>query len=381
MFPRSYKYPKDQSFFLFGPRGTGKTTWLKAMMPEATRIDLLDEALVQSYLRNPRLFYEDLSHLKTKSWVVLDEVQRLPELLNYVHKLIEENRLLFALTGSSARKLKKENANMLAGRALSMTFHPLSARELGSRFKIKDSLRFGHLPMVFSSDDPKRYLESYVGTYLREEVQQEALVRNLGSFSQFMEVMTLSQGQMVNAQKIGAEVGVDRKTIENYLQILEDLLLAKRIPVFQKKAKRRMVVKPKFFYFDVGVYQTLRPRGPLDLDDEIQGVALETLVYQELTALIAQNNLDLSLSFYRTAKHVEVDLVAYGGDGFFAIESKLSSRIRPEDLSGLKLFHGDYPQAKCFLFYLGTERRLVDGFIHLIPVDQALENFAELIRS
>jgi len=270
---------------------------------------------------------------------------------------------------------------MLAGRALSMSFHPLSVIELGGRFDLKDSLRFGHLPMVFSSDDPKQYLKSYVGTYLREEVQQEALVRNLVGFSQFMEVMALSQGQLINTEKIGAEVGVDRKTIENYLKILEDLLLAKRVPVFQKKAKRKMTTKPKFFYFDVGVYQILRPRGPLDLESEIHGVALETLIFQELVALIAQEGLDLAISFYRTTQHVEVDFVAYGEDGFFAIESKMSPRIRPEDLVGLKQFHEDYPKAKCFLFYLGTERRLIDKFIHAVPITSALKNLRDLISS
>jgi predicted AAA+ superfamily ATPase len=326
------------------------------------------------------LCLEKLAHLPPGSWVIVDEVQRLPALLNYVHKLIEENKLLFALTGSSARKLKKENANMLAGRALSLTFHPLTSIELGDSFNLKNSLRLGHLPMIYNSESPEHYLKSYVGTYLREEVQQEALVRNLSSFAQFMEVMTLSQGQLINAEKIGAEVGVDRKTINNYLVILEDLLLAKRLKVFQKKAKRKLVAKPKFYFFDVGVYQVLRPRGPLDLDSEINVVALETLVYQELSAFIAQEQKDVDLTFYRTDKHIEVDFVVYGRDGFFALETKLSTKIQSEDLVGLKLFHQDYPEAKCFLFYGGAEKRLIDGFINLMPITEGLKHIGELFK-
>lgn len=371
MFPRNYKQPKDKSFFLFGPRGTGKTTWLKEALPEARRIDLLDEALFQRYLREPQAFYEEVLATPSK-WVVLDEVQRLPGLLNYVHKLIEEKRICFALTGSSARKLKKENANMLAGRALDRHFFPLTAAELGDAFVLQRSLLFGHLPMAVTSEDPKRYLDAYVGTYLREEVQQEALVRNLAVFSRFLESLALSQASVISAQAIATDLGIDRKTVQSHIDLVEDLLIGTRLQPFQKRAKRKLTSRPKFFYFDVGVYRALRPRGPLDSVDEIDGAALETLVLQELRAHIEQNELDLAIHFFRTQSKTEVDFVCYGGDGFSAIEVKRSARLRPADFDGLKVFHEDYPEAKCFFLYLGEEERLVDGYIHVIPVQKAL---------
>lgn len=378
MFPRFYT-PPTQSFFLFGPRGTGKTTWLETVLPAAHRIDLLDEAMFQRYLRNPQIFYEELVGLDPTRWVVVDEVQRLPGLLNYVHKLIGKGKTRFALTGSSARKLKKENANMLAGRALARQFFPLTAVELGDAFDLRRSLLFGHLPSAITSDVPRQYLDTYVGTYLRQEVMQEALVRNLATFSRFLESMALSQASTINALSIARDLGIDSKTVQSHIELLEDLLIGVRVPSFQKRAKRKIVTRPKFFYFDVGVYRALRPSGPLDSPEEIDGPALETLVLQELRATIEQFELDLSISFFRTHTKTEVDFVLYGKAAFLAIEVKRSDRLRAEDFAGLRIFHADYPQARCYLFHLGPEERVVDGFIHVVPVEKALTRLSSLL--
>lgn len=378
MYTRNYNYSKIQSFFLLGPRGTGKSTWIKSEFSDSFYIDLLDQALFQDYLRSPQLFKEQIlaSH---KKWVVVDEIQRLPELLNYVHQLIETHKIKFVLTGSSARKLKKQTVNLLAGRALSRSFHPLLASELGADFELKKSLQFGHLPQAVISEEPSQFLKSYVGIYLREEVQQEALVRNLSVFSHFLESLAFSQGQILSSQNIASDIGVDRKTAESYVQILEDLLLGYRVPVFQVKAKRKMTIRPKFYYFDVGVYRILRKKGPLDSDAEIDGPALETLCLQELKGLIADKNLEADIFFYRTQNKKEVDFVVYGNDIFCGIEVKRTQKVRNEDLKGIRTFKADYPKAHCFVFCLEKTERITEDKIRIIPLEKALMNLESIL--
>lgn len=338
----------------------------------------MDQGLYQEYLRSPSNFKEHIMASK-KSWVIVDEIQRLPELLNYVHQLIELLKIKFVLTGSSARKLKKKSVNLLAGRALSRKFHPLTTYELGSSFSLEKSLLYGHLPESVNSQNPKEFLRSYVGTYLREEVQQEALVRNISIFGQFLESLAFSQGQVLSAQSIASDLGIDRKTVESYVQIIEDLLLGIRIPVFQKKAKRKMSTKPKFYYFDVGVYHTLRKKGPLDLDEEIAGPALETLVLQDLRAIIDNKNYDAEIYFYRTTQKIEVDFVIYGNDSFSGIEVKRTSRIREEDLAGIRMFKSDYPKAKCFIFAMEKIARVTEDGIEIIPLEYAMKNLEAIL--
>lgn len=384
MYPRFFKYLKSQSIFLLGPRGTGKSTWLKNQFQDSVYFDLLDESLFQDLLRDPQLFKQKLNLVMAKNshseHVIVDEIQRLPSLLNYVQKAIVEDKLKFILTGSSARKLKRDHANLLAGRAITRSFNPLTALELGKDFDLTFSLKFGHLPAVFSAESPLDYLKSYVGTYLREEVQQEALVRNLATFARFMESAAFSQAQVLSVQSLASDVGVDRKTAESYVQILEDLLIANRIPVFQKRSKRKMTTKPKFYYFDVGVYRTLKKQGPLDPIEEVEGAALETLVYQELKGYVENNNIDLEIFFYRTQNKHEVDFVLYGPQGFFAIEVKRSSKLRNQDLEHIKEFKQDYKNAKCLFFYLGSEEYLTDDKIHIVPLQKALLSLDKLLQ-
>jgi predicted AAA+ superfamily ATPase len=377
MYSRIISPPKDKSFFLFGPRGTGKTTWVKTAFPNAIFIDLLESEIYNDLLPNPQRL-ERFIPKEYKDWIIIDEVQRIPELLNEIHRLIEKNHYRFVLTGSSARKLRRNGVNLLGGRALIYSFHQLTALELGKDFNLKHSLEFGQLPSAYKEADPKAYLESYVEAYLREEVQQEGLTRNLGAFSRFLEAASFSQGSIVNTASIARECGVERKVVENYFMILEDLLIGYRVPVFTKKAKRRMTTHQKFYFFDVGIYRTLRPSGPLDSPEEIEGMALETLVFQELKALNDCLKLGYDLYYWHTANRTEVDFVIYGDRGIKAFEVKRTSRITESMLHGLRIFQKDYPGAKAYLIYGGT-RRYYEGGITVLPIEEALTKFSDIL--
>ncbi len=352
---------------------------MKATFEGAVYLDLLDSSIHNQLLAEPSRL-EQFIPAKSRPWVIIDEVQRIPDLLNEVHRLIESRRLKFVLTGSSARGIRKRGVNLLAGRALTRTMHPLTAREAGSDFDLVYALEHGTLPSVFGDADPASYLASYVHTYLREEVQQEGLTRSLSAFSRFLEAASFSQASVLNIAAVSRECAVERKVVENYFTILEDLLLAHRIPVFRRRSKRRMVAHPKFFFFDVGVYQTLRPKGPLDGIEEIRGAALETLVLQELLAHNAYADLGYTVYYWRASTGLEVDFVLYGPRGIKAIEVKLASRLRKEDLRGLRAFRNDYPQASTCLLYCGS-RRLVENDTEIIPVTEALQQLPEWLES
>jgi predicted AAA+ superfamily ATPase len=369
---RSRTLPR-QSCFLLGPRGTGKSTWVKAALPRALRLDLLRESVYAELLgHSDRL--EAMIDASGSRDVVIDEVQKLPALLDEVHRLIEERRIRFVLTGSSARKLRRGGTNLLAGRARTLTMHPFTIHELGRRFDLAHALRFGMLPSVWVEDDPAEYLRSYVGTYVREEVQNEALVRNVGAFSRFLEAASFSQASVLNMNAVATDCGINRKTVENHFDLLEDLLLAVRLPVFSRRAKRKLTSHPKFFFFDAGVFRALRPRGPLDSAEEVDGAAIETLVLESLRAEIANADLDTQLFFWRRQDGTEIDFVAYGERGLHAIEVKRSSRFRESDLDGLRAFCDDYREAQGCLLYGGTKRYRFEA-IDVVPI---VEGLAEL---
>ena len=378
MYSRLYSPPKDKSFFLFGPRGTGKTTYLRDQLGADVRIDLLDSHFYQTLLAAPNRLQEFVTPKKPRL-IVIDEIQRVPELLNEVHRLIEANKWIFALTGSSARKLKGRGTNLLAGRALTNSFFPLTAKELGKDFDLRKSLKWGHLPSVFSENDKAAYLKSYIGTYLREEVQQEGLTRNLAAFSRFIETASFSQGSVLNISSVARDSSVERKMVEIYFSIIEDLLIGVRLQSFQKKAKRRVVAHPKFYYFDVGVFRAIRPQGPLDDISSLNGVALETLVFQELRALNDLLKWNMELFYWRSHLGQEVDFVLYGAKGLVAIEVKLAKKIRNEDLKGLKAFQEDYPKASCLLLHTGETITSVNN-IKLVPVEKFLLNPEEFLK-
>lgn len=370
MYARRLQPPGRQSFFLFGPRGVGKTAWAHARFPDAPTFDLLDHATFSQLLAAP----ERLGDRIPKShggWVVVDEIQRVPELLNEVHRLIESRRLRFVLTGSSARKLRRRGVNLLAGRAVTRHLHPLTALELGADFDLERAARWGCMPMAVTSERPKDYVNGYAATYLREEVQQEGLTRNIGAFGRFLEAASFSQGNVLNMAGVARECGISAKVAEGWFEVLEDLLLAVRLPVFTKRARRRMVAHPKFYFFDAGVYQAIRPRGPLDAPEEIQGPALETLFLEQVRALNDYDDLGYRLHYWRTASGDEVDFVLHGERGLRAFEVKRSHTVRQEDLRGLRAFREEFPQAKTVLLHTGT-RRDHDRGIDIVPLSECL---------
>ncbi len=366
MYARLFKPSFKKSFFLFGPRGTGKTTWIHQNLPESAVLNLLDDELYRRLLARPETLLDWIPKHQQKAPIVIDEVQKVPALLNEVHRLIEAKRFTFVLTGSSARKLRHGAANLLAGRAYRHELFPLTSVEMGREFDIKKALRVGMLPSINQEPNPKAYLDAYVSTYLKEEVQQEGLTRNIAAFARFLEVASFSQAQPLVVSNVSHDCSIERKVVEDYFQILEDLMIASRLPVFSKRAKRELYGKSKFYFFDAGVYQNIRPKGPLDSTEELQGSAFETLVYQELKALNSYLQWEYELFYWRTKSKHEVDLVLYGEKGLHAIEVKASSRIRKEDMESLKLFASDYPSSSLTMVYLGTKEYEESG-IRVIP--------------
>ncbi len=361
-----------QTFFLFGPRGTGKSTWIRQKFPKAYYIDLLSPDVFRSFSAKPERLKDICAALSAEGIVIIDEIQKVPELLDVVHQLIEQRKdLRFILTGSSARKLKRAGVDLLAGRALFRSMHPFMAAELGSSFSLPEALTTGLVPLVIDSPNKKESLSAYTGLYIREEVQLEGLVRNIGSFNRFLESISFSHGSVLNISDVARDCQVKRKTVEGYIAILEDLMLAFMVPVFSKRAKRHLSAHPKIFFFDAGVFRVLRPSGPLDSPGEIDGAALEGLVVQHLRAWISYRGGSDKLYFWRTKSGVEVDLVVYGPDTFCAYEVKNTDKIHSKMLKGLINFKHDYPEAKAYFLYRGRESLMIKD-IHCIPCEEFL---------
>ena len=360
---------------MFGPRGTGKSTWLRHVAPDALYLDLLAPALHRSLMARPERLRELLAGSPSATTVVIDEIQRVPELLSVVHAVLEEERppRRFVLTGSSARKLRRGGVDLLGGRALYRTMHPFMAAEL-PKFDLQRALDIGLVPLVMHAADPKEALEGYVALYLQQEVQAEGLTRNVGNFARFLEAATFSHGGQLNISGVARDCGVERKVVAGYMDILEDLLLAFRLPVFRKRSKRHTVAHDKLFLFDAGVFRSLRPKGPLDRPSEVDGQALEGLVAQHLRAWAAYGAADgehSELYFWRTRGGTEVDFVVYGESGLQALEVKNATTVHRSDLRGLRTFCADYPEAEAALLYRGAERLRIDG-IWCLPVGDFL---------
>jgi uncharacterized protein len=367
------------SVFIFGPRGTGKTSWLKENFNNALYFDLLSSETYTELLGNPNLLEARIPS-QYNDWVIIDEIQKVPTLLNEVHRLIESKKIKFILTGSSARALRKRGVNLLAGRALTSNMHTLLAEEIGETFDLDQALTRGLLPMAYQDDNYRHYLSSYVETYLKEEVLQEALTRNINLFARFLAAASFSQGGELSYTDIAREIGTSRQTVTNFFDILDDLLIAIRLPVFSKRAKRELMVQSKFYYFDVGVYLSLRPKGPLDSSDERRGPALETLFLQHLRAINDYYRLEYDIFYWRTRNQLEVDFILYGEKGLIAFEIKNTSRLIAKDFKALKTFKEDYPIASCFMVYMGS-RDYVENDIHIIPMRTALFNLRHLLQN
>lgn len=369
-----------KSFFLLGPRGTGKTYWLKQHLADQVYIDLLNTEVYTHLLANPHRL-EAFIPKHYSGWIIIDEVQRIPALLNEVHRLIESKQgYVFILTGSSARSLRKKGVNLLAGRALTYHMHPLVPHEIGENFNLSKALNLGLLPAILTEPNPNAYLKAYVATYLREEIMQEGLTRNLATFTRFLEIASFSQGQVLNMSAVARETNTSQKNVTNYFDILDDLLIGYRLPVFTRRQKRRTIQHPKFYYFDVGVYQAIRPRGYIDTQAEIDGAALETLFLQTLRAINDYYELDYQLFYWRTLTDLEVDFIVYGEHGFFAFEIKRSQCVSNTDTKALLSFKTDYPEAHLYLIYGGTQRYYF-GDVKVVPMRDILLELSDILIS
>lgn len=348
----------DSSIFLFGARQTGKSTILRQQFPGSIYIDLLDSQVKSRYERRPVLLYETLKDKAAGTIVIIDEIPEVPQLLNEVHRLISEKNLLFILCGSSARKLKRKGYNTLGGRAFPTFLFPFVSAELAD-FDIDKAVNCGMLPPHYLAQNPWRKLSAYIDVYLKEEIKEEALVRNLGAFQRFLEVAALTDGEMVNYNNIAQDCGVSAATVASYFDILEDTLVGYRLPAFTRVMKRRLVQAPRFYYFDVGIANHLLHRKDLVRGTTAYGHAFEHLVIQELYAFLHYRHSDEKLSFWRTYTGVEVDAVI--GDARVAIEIKSVEEVLPRHVKGLLSFGDDYPESRRLIVSLDPFNRSVNG--------------------
>lgn len=373
-YQRLLKIP-TQSCFLFGLRGSGKSTWCREHFPDALWVDLLDEGLYQELLIDPKNLGMQLKALKPKSTVVIDEVQRLPYLLNEVHRFIEEKKLRFILTGSSTRKLKRAGVNLLAGRALSLHLYPLTPWELGSDFNIHRVLEMGSLPIILASENVDQVLKSYVQLYLREEIQAEALARNLQGFARFLNIAALYNAQVCNISSLAREAGIGRATVSDYFSILEDTHMGFYLPSYEAKLRVRERSAPKWIWSDPGIVRSLKKySGPVQ--QEKKGPLFESWLISCVRAWNSYNNEPWHTLSYWSAlenKDMEVDLILENQKGITAIEIKSSERFRPEMLKGLRAFKENKKVKMALLVYLGDKILESDEGIRILPLDVFLK--------
>jgi len=369
---RVFKEPQT-SYFLFGPRGTGKSTMAEIHHPEALLVDLRLADTRYRLTVNPDHLIELVSAQPEGKTIIIDEIQKIPDLLPIVHILIEKKRnWKFILTGSSARKLKRQGIDLLGGRALRKVLHPFMACELKNEFKLDDALMYGLLPLRFAHNNPLETLQAYINLYLEEEVKMEGLIRHYEPFTRFLLTMSLSHGSILNVTNVARECHVKRTTVNDWITILEDLLICYHLTIFTKRAKRELSSHPKFYFFDAGVYRALRPRSIKDTTAEINGAGLEGLIAQHLMAWKDYTTEKHEINFWRTRSGVEVDFIVFGAFGFWAIEIKNAETVRSEDLRPLTTFKEDYPEARTMLLYRGKERLLKNDVL-CMPCDDFLK--------
>lgn len=354
MVHRLSKLSKSQSFFLFGTRGTGKSTLIQntPFLNGAPYFDLLDLDLEQELILRRSAFAEKLSTLKKDSWVIIDEVQKIPALLDVVHAFMESHKLKFALTGSSSRKLKRGGANLLAGRAVLFSLFPFTATELQDDFDLNQALRWGTLPKIFELEsdlDKGHFLKSYVQTYLKEEIVAEQLVRNVNPFRMFLPIAAQMNGQIINYSNISRDTGVDYKTIQNYFQILEETYIGFFLESHSRSVRKSQRQSPKFYFFDTGVVSAITGKLTLPLLAQTTdfGIAFECWFINECFRLNSYYELDFKFSYLRTKDDVEVDLIIERPDGTISlVEIKSAEKIDDRHLRHLERFQSDFPEAQ-----------------------------------
>ncbi len=359
----------DRSFFLLGLRGVGKSTWVRSALPSAMRFDLLDEALFTDLLADPALFGRMVSSAGAGEWVVVDEVQRLPSLLNEVHRQIADRGVRFALLGSSARKLKSAGTNLLAGRALRKAMHPLTAAELGDDFDFDEALRYGTIPLVWAAPEREEVLASYTQLYLREEIRAEAAVRNLAGFVRFLPVAALMHAQLLNTAAIARDTGVARSTVEGYIEILDDTLLATRLGALEAKLRVRERRRPKLYWADPGLVRAIKRQfGPVTLEE--RGALLEGWVLGELRAHNEHQRLYDEIAYWAaTESRIEVDFVLRREHQYAAVEVKSAERYNTSFVKGLRAI-ADLPGlARRIVVYRGRRAFRTEDDIEVWPID------------
>jgi len=335
-----------ESLFLWGARQTGKSTLLKELFPDSLCFDLLLSDVFERLKRNPSQLREIVLAENSLLPVIIDEVQRIPELLNEVHWLIENKGKRFILSGSSPRKILRSEANLLGGRALRYELYPLISQEIPD-FNLMKAINGGLLPRHYLSANPQKLISAYIGSYLKDEIMAEAKIRKMASFSHFLEAAAFSNGEMVNFTNIATDCGVSSPTIREYFQILEDTLTGRFLPAFQKRPKRRVMHSPKFYFFDLGIANYLSKQNQIEMGSEAFGKAFEHFIYQEIYAHCNYSNLQYPISYWRTASQNEVDFVL--GDHEIAIEVKATENANSRHTRGLLNFAKDYTVKKLIL--------------------------------
>jgi uncharacterized protein len=365
---------KSKSCFLLGPRQTGKSALIHHLLAPYKVYNLLESKTYIGLQKNPALIREELG--PQDKIIVIDEIQRIPELLNEVHLMIEEHDIKFLLTGSSARKLKKKGVNLLAGRARTRNLHPFTAAELGDDFELLKALQIGLIPSIYFSDEPGEDLEGYVNTYLQLEISAEAVVRNLGVFSRFLEIAALSNGQMINYTEIASDTEVSATTIREYFQILEDTLIGHKLLPFKKTIKRKPIVTPKFYFFDTGVVNQLVGRTSVSEKTKEFGDLFETYIFHELLSFCSYNkSKKLTLHYWRSTSQHEVDFIL---NEKIAIEVKSKVNVTKRDLKGLIALREENICRDFFLVCRVPKIKTIDN-IKIIPYQSFLELLPSLI--
>ena len=360
--------PLDSSFFLFGPRGTGKSTWIGQHFSQATVYDLLSTTESLRLSRDPGMLYREVESLPAGTWVVIDEVQKVPSLLDEVHRLIEGRGLRFVLSGSSARKLRRGGTNLLAGRATVTHLHPLVSAEMDYEHDVDELLRYGGLPLAVTGSDREAYLRTYAETYLDQEIRAEALTRNVGAFARFLEVAARQNGQVTNVSGVARDASVSRQTVQTYFDILVDTLVGFWVRPWKLKHATKQVSSPKFYLFDSGVARALSLRLPYPPTEEESGALLETLLFSETRAYLAYSGQHYPLYYWRTYDGAEVDMFCETTNGFVAVEVKAARRWERRHLRGLHRVReslGD--RVTCYGVYRGDRAMTWDN-VRVLPV-------------